>query len=188
MVRFLFMYTSICSSSYFQIHLFIFFIQMFNPYGQNNQFGLNNQFGQANYGFQGQGNGFFYAGPSNGQCSTFGPGFPMVSCFFLEEYAQLISIIFYIISSLFQQISSSAEIMTKNRLLGERRVYLNNSNSKWISIGTAVPANPLNDDTFHLEILLSGNDNKHLSLGGLSGIICILIFVNFYYYYSSIYQ
>lgn len=84
--------------------------------------------------------------------------------------------------------SSSAEIMTKNRLLGEKRVYLNNSNSKWISIGTAVPVNPLNDDTFHLEILLSGNDNKHLSLGGLSGIICMLIFVNFYYYYSFIYQ
>lgn len=64
------------------------------------------------------------------------------------------------------------EQLTKSRLLTERRIYINNSNSKWISIGL-VPATKLHDETnqgFYTEACLCGDKSPAVPVGGFGGL------------------
>lgn len=61
--------------------------------------------------------------------------------------------------------------LTKNRMLMERRYYLNNSNSKYISMGIVPATKMLDSDArgFHFEAVLAGEKSFPLPLGGLEG-------------------
>lgn len=62
------------------------------------------------------------------------------------------------------------EQLIKNRILGEKRFYLSNSNSKWLSLGIT-PATKILDETadgFKTEIFLCGEKGS-ISLGGIDG-------------------
>lgn len=62
------------------------------------------------------------------------------------------------------------EQLIKNRVLCERKFYLSNSNSKWLSIGVK-PSTKILDESatgFQTEILLGGEKGT-VSLGGIEG-------------------
>lgn len=62
------------------------------------------------------------------------------------------------------------EQLIKNRILNERRFYLSNSNSKWLSLGVT-PATKILDEGakgFQTEIFLCG-EKGNISLGGVAG-------------------
>lgn len=63
------------------------------------------------------------------------------------------------------------EQLIKNRILCERRFFINNSNSKWISIGIS-PSTPLLDEAssgFIVDVYLGGEKGAPISLGGIEG-------------------
>lgn len=62
------------------------------------------------------------------------------------------------------------EQLIKNRILCEKRFYLSNSNSKWLSIGV-VPTTKILDETapgFTMDVFLGGEKGT-ISLGGIEG-------------------
>lgn len=62
------------------------------------------------------------------------------------------------------------EQLIKNRILCEKRFYLSNSNSKWLSIGV-IPTTKILDETavgFTMDVFLSG-EKSTISLGGVEG-------------------
>lgn len=70
------------------------------------------------------------------------------------------------------------ECLTKNRLLSEKRFFLNKSNTKWLSIGILPGHMDLNGRGFAVDIRISGDNGKFLSLGqpaaaGLESMISI---------------
>lgn len=74
-----------------------------------------------------------------------------------------------------QRQPKSLEQLTKFRLLSERRIYINNSNSKWISIGL-VPASKFHNDAnegFYTEACLCGDKSPAVPLGGFGGIAAL---------------
>lgn len=63
------------------------------------------------------------------------------------------------------------ESLTKNRILCETRFFINNSSSKWISVGI-LPTTELLDETappFLAEVFLCGDKGSPLPLGGIEG-------------------
>lgn len=68
------------------------------------------------------------------------------------------------------------ESLTKNRLLLEKRFYLNNSNTKYLAIGI-VPLTKILDkdaDGFRIEALLGGQNAPSVPLGGIEGLASLL--------------
>lgn len=65
--------------------------------------------------------------------------------------------------------------LTHGRLINEQRIYLNNSNSKWLSIGIVPETKFLGDDAsgFHLEVYLGGLNSATLPLGGRNGLFTL---------------
>lgn len=62
------------------------------------------------------------------------------------------------------------EQLIKNRILCEKRFFLSNSNSKWISIGV-IPTTSILDETapgFTMDVFLGGEKGT-ISLGGIEG-------------------
>lgn len=60
--------------------------------------------------------------------------------------------------------------MIKNRILDEKKFYLSNSNSKWLSLGIT-PTTKILDETaegFQTEVFLCG-EKGNISLGGVDG-------------------
>lgn len=55
--------------------------------------------------------------------------------------------------------------IVKNRLLNEKRFFLNKSNSKWISIGILPGYEPINGSGFVVEARIDGNGTNFFSLG-----------------------
>lgn len=66
----------------------------------------------------------------------------------------------------------SFETLIKNRLLAEQRFLLNNSNTKWLSIGVFPATKLLNENApgFYFEALLCGDKSAPIPLGGLPGL------------------
>lgn len=62
------------------------------------------------------------------------------------------------------------EQLIKNRILCEKRFYLSNSNSKWLSVGVTPSTKILDEDArgFQTEIFLCG-EKGNISLGGIDG-------------------
>lgn len=70
----------------------------------------------------------------------------------------------------------SFESLSKNRVLEEKRFYLNNSNSKYISMGIVPATKILSPDApgFYFEVFLGGDKCASMPLGGLNGLITLL--------------
>lgn len=65
----------------------------------------------------------------------------------------------------------SLDTITKGRLLMEKRYFLNNSNSKFISIGIKPATKLLENSGFYVETGIGGDKMKFMSLGGLDGFL-----------------
>lgn len=70
------------------------------------------------------------------------------------------------------------ECLTKNRLLSEKRFFLNKSNTKWIAVGIKPGHLDLNGCGFAVDIRIAGDNGKFISLGnpavaGLENLISI---------------
>lgn len=62
-------------------------------------------------------------------------------------------------------------LLTRSRLFSETKIYLNNSNSKWVSVGVTPSsrekAGPIKN--FYTELYIGGINCQSLSLGGITG-------------------
>lgn len=66
----------------------------------------------------------------------------------------------------------SFESLSRKRLLCEQRFFLNNSNSKWLTMGI-IPSTKILDKEapgFHFEAILCGENKPSLPLGGIEGL------------------
>lgn len=66
------------------------------------------------------------------------------------------------------------EQLLKNRILNEKRFYLSNSNSKWLSLGVT-PSTKILDESatgFKTEVYLCGEKGT-ISLGGIEGVAAL---------------
>lgn len=63
------------------------------------------------------------------------------------------------------------DTITHGRLLLEKKFYLNQSNSKYITVGIKPATKFLNKDNtgFYVDVLISGKNIKPVSLGGVDG-------------------
>lgn len=61
----------------------------------------------------------------------------------------------------------------KNRSFCEKRVYLNKSNTKWLSIGIKPTYHLLDTEGFTTEVRLSGTTSSPISLGDLNGLLSL---------------
>lgn len=62
------------------------------------------------------------------------------------------------------------EKLMHKRLFNASRIYLNNSNTKWLDIGVKPTSNHVGDITsFTTEVFLDGDKCSRLALGGLTG-------------------
>lgn len=70
----------------------------------------------------------------------------------------------------------SFEALTKNRILEEKRFYINNSNTKFISMGIVPATKILSHEArgFYFEVFLGGDKCASMPLGGLPGLITLL--------------
>lgn len=72
-----------------------------------------------------------------------------------------------------QQPHASYEILVKNKILQEKRFFVNNSASKWISVGLLPKAVIFGAKGFQLEIFLCGEKSSPLPLSGLPGLLSL---------------
>lgn len=71
--------------------------------------------------------------------------------------------------------NNPAEPVLKNRLMMERRFYLNKSNSKWVTVGLKPAFNAFDGrEKFTAELIIGGNDSVNFPVYGLSGFRTIL--------------
>lgn len=66
----------------------------------------------------------------------------------------------------------SFDALVKNRVIGEKRFFLNNSNTKYIQIGIVPATKFLNPEApgFYMEAYLCGDKSAPLPLGGAKGL------------------
>lgn len=92
-------------------------------------------------------------------------------------HCNLIILTFFFFLTFFQpEDPPTFEKLTKNRILCERRFYINNSNSKWLLMGV-IPATNILDETaegFYVEVLLCGDKHAPIPLGGVEGIAAVI--------------
>lgn len=64
------------------------------------------------------------------------------------------------------------ETLCKNRILSEKRIYCNNSNSKYLSIGIVPASKILNENAcgFYVEAYIGGEKTSPLPLGSIAGL------------------
>lgn len=67
----------------------------------------------------------------------------------------------------------SYDILVKNKILQEKRFFVNNSASKWLSMGVLPKAIIFGNKGFEFEIFLCGEKSSPLPLGGLAGLMSL---------------
>lgn len=73
----------------------------------------------------------------------------------------------------FEKAKSPLNAITRNRILLEKRYFLNNSNTKWVSVGVKPDSKLLSVDSrgFYVEVLICGVKMSPMSLGGHDGFL-----------------
>lgn len=66
------------------------------------------------------------------------------------------------------------ETTTNGRLLNETRLFINNSSTKWISIGVVPSAKIIEEPGFKVDVQIGGDKMKPMSLGGLDGYLTLI--------------
>lgn len=112
---------------------------------------------------------FFFLCDSQGGIQTFGGGNRTSDqrCFYYGGPQQQ--------QRIFDGKPPTFESLTKNRMLKEERFYINNSNTKYLTMGL-VPASKILDENargFYFEAYLCGEKNAPLPLGGLQGMAAL---------------